>query len=233
MNESVKKTQSRIKKSFEKGFMYHHLALIRSEKFLRNHDSKRLPMFVLYVDLVGSTKMSSELDPEIFTTLIRIFSQEMSYVIEQYGGYVLKFVGDAVLGYFFSYSYSKMSNKVIECAKKMQKIVDGAINPILTQKTFPQLQIKISIDFGECSIVRYGSDENRSHIDLIGLTLNLAAKMQHITKPNHITIGEFVYNQLNSKNKTLFQKVKTDSKSWKYHELKKMKPYFVYVDKNH
>lgn len=230
MNQIIKKSQTRIKNSLERGFLYHHLALKRSERFLRKHDSKRLPMFVLYVDLVGSTQMSSELDPEIFNTLIRIFSQEMAYVIEQYDGYVLKFVGDAVLGYFFSAAENKTANRVIDCAKTMHKVVDHAINPILEKKSFPKLNIKISIDFGECSIVRYGSDKNQAHVDLIGLTLNLAAKMQQITKPGHTSIGEYVYTKLTSKNKILFQRAKTDSKSWKYHELKKLKPYFVYVD---
>jgi len=230
VNQIIKKSKTRIKNSLEKGFLYHHLALKRSEKFLRKHDSERLPMFVLYVDLVGSTQMSSELDPEIFNTLIRIFSQEMAYVIEQYDGYVLKFVGDAVLGYFFSTTQNKMANRVVDCAKTMHKVIDHAINPILEQKSFPKLNVKISIDFGNCSIVRYGSNKNQAHIDLIGLTLNLAAKMQQITKPGHTSIGEYVYTKLISKNKTSFQQAKTDSKSWKYHELKKLKPYFVYVN---
>jgi class 3 adenylate cyclase len=43
---------------------------------------------------------------------------------------------------------------------------------------------KVTIDYGDCSVVRYGADKQRAHVDLIGLTLNLAAKMQSITKPN-------------------------------------------------
>ena len=227
MTLTVKSSHDRITKSIEQGFMYHHLALARSEKFLRKHDSKRLPMFVLYVDLVSSTKMSSELEPEIFNTLIRIFSQEMSYVIEQHDGYVLKFVGDAVLSYFLP--SSKMPDKIITCAKTMHKIIEHAINPILEKKHYPKLEIKISMDFGDCSVVRYGSDKIKSHIDLIGLTLNLAAKMQQITKPGSITIGEYVYEKLNSKNKTLFNKIKTEPKSWKFHGLKDSNQYFVYA----
>lgn len=232
MSKMIKKSQSRIRKSLEKGFLYHHLAIARSEKFLRKHDFERLPMFVLYVDLVGSTKMSSELDPETFSTLIRVFSQEMSYVIEEFDGYVLKFVGDAVLGYFSTTDKKITANKIITCAKTMQKIIQDAINPVLNEKSYPELRIKVTVDFGQCSIIRYGSDKNRSHIDLIGLTLNLAAKMQHMTKPNYITIGQYVYEKLNSQNKSFFEKAKTDSKSWTYHELKTSKPYGVYVLKN-
>ena len=226
MTMTIKKSHDRIQKSLDKGFMYHHLALARSEKFLRKHDSERLPMFVLYVDLVSSTKMSSELDPEIFNTLIRIFSQEMSYVIEQHSGYVLKFVGDAVLAYFLP--SGKMPDKIITCAKTMRKIIEYAINPILEKKSYPKLEIKISVDFGNCSVVRYGSDKLKSHIDLIGLTLNLAAKMQQITKPGHITIGGYVYEKLNSRNKVFFDKVKSYPKFWKYHGLDP-NPYSVYT----
>jgi class 3 adenylate cyclase len=132
MDDIIKESQFRIKKSLDKGFTYHHFAIARSDKFLRKHDSQRLPMFVVYVDLVGSTKMSSELDPEIFNTIIRIFSQEMAYVIEHFDGYVLKFVGDAVLGYFLaSEKVALVANKTIMCAKTMQLVIKNAINPLL------------------------------------------------------------------------------------------------------
>jgi len=231
INNLLKKSQSRIKKSIEKGSTYHHLAMARSDKFLRKHDSERLPMFVLYVDLVGSTKMSSELDPEIFTTIIRTFSQEMAFVIEQFDGYVLKFVGDAVLGYFLADNASVMANHVITCAKTMNHIIKNAINPVFVEASIQKLRIKTTVDFGDCSIVRYGSDKHKAHIDLIGLTLNLAAKMQQTTKPDQIIIGENVYEKLNSKNKAEFFKVRTDAKSWKYHEFGNQKSYFIYANK--
>lgn len=233
MNKIIRESQSRIKKSLDQGFLYHHLAIARSEKFLRRYDSQRLPMFVLYVDLVGSTKMSSELEPQIFNIIIRTFSQEMAFVIEEFDGYVLKFVGDAVLGYFYTKQKTcSMANKVFKCAKTMNQVIKNAINPILKERSYQELEIKTTVDFGECSIVRYGSDKHASHIDLIGLTLNLAAKMQQITKPSHISIGEHVYEKLSSSNKAFFEKAKTDSKSWRYHGLKESRPYFIYVDKN-
>lgn len=229
MNEVIRKSQSRIKKSLEQGFLYHHLIIAHSEKFLRKHDSQRLPMFVLYVDLVGSTKMSSELEPDVFNLIIRTFSQEMALVIEEYNGYVLKFVGDAVIGYFLAeHKADVISNRVVKCAETMNHVIEKAINPILKEKSYPELMIKTTIDFGECSVVRYGSDKHAAHIDLIGLTLNLAAKMQQFTKPGQITIGEYVYNRINLKNKTSFSKIRTDSKSWKYHELGASKSYSIY-----
>ena len=133
------------------------LALSRSNKFLRKHDSERLPMFVLYTDLVGSTKMRGDLSPDSLNVVIRIFSQEMSYVVEAFGGYVLKFVGDAVLAYFVDAEKSqKTANHVIECARTMHHVMDEVLNPALESGKFPKLQIKVTVDFGDCSIVRYG-----------------------------------------------------------------------------
>ena len=233
MNEIVKKSRLRIKKSLNKGFVYHHLAIARSDKFLRKHDSERIPMFVLYVDLVDSTKMSSELEPEVFNTIIRTFSQEMAFVIEQFDGYVLKFVGDAVLGYFVGSNHSSsVAKNAVQCAIKMHQVIKNAINPVLEYGVYPELKVKTTIDFGECSVVRYGSDKHRSHIDLIGLTLNLAAKMQQMANPDDILIGEYVFKKLNSKDKAIFVRVKTNSKSWKYHERGIHKPYSVYVRKS-
>ncbi|MFQ5440307.1 MAG: adenylate/guanylate cyclase domain-containing protein [Nitrosopumilaceae archaeon] len=205
------------------------MAIERSKKFLRNHDSERLSMFVMYVDLVGSTTMSSNIDPQIFNIIIRSFSQEMSYVIEQFDGYVLKFVGDAVLGYFIVDKNSKKTaNNVVDCANAITQVIDKAINPIFKIKGIPNLKVKISSDFGKCSVVRYGSDKRRSHIDLIGLTLNLAAKMQSMAKPNQILIGEYVFTKLSPSLKKLFKKTKTNPNEWKYHELDHTNPYSVY-----
>ncbi len=231
MNLSIHSSKKRVKKALNEDFEYHHLALSRSNKFLRKHDSERLPMFVLYVDLVGSTKMSVDLNPETLNVIIRTFSQEMSYVIEDFGGYVLKFVGDAVLAYFYDKKdISQRADGVIECAKTMQQIIDKAINPILEEDGFPKIQIKVTIDFGDCSIVRYGADKYRSHVDLIGLTLNLAAKMQNYTKPNQIIIGKSVFIKLELKTKKLFKKKHTDSTGWIFHQLKTKTPYSIYYN---
>ena len=227
----IKNSRQRTKESIEGDFEYHHLAILRSRKFLRKHDSKRLPFFVMFVDLVGSTKMSSKLDPQIFNTVIRCFSQEMAYVIEQFDGYALKYVGDAVLAYFFADKNSnRIANNVVECAKAMNQVIEKAINPIFKEEGIPNIQVKVSVDFGKCSVVRYGADKHRSHIDLIGWTLNLAAKMQSIAKPNQILIGKYVFTNLNPKLKTLFKKAKTNPKEWKYHELGRTSAYSVYTN---
>jgi adenylate cyclase len=84
---TVKESQKRIKKALVEGFEYHHLAIAKSDHFLRKHTSQRLIFAVMYVDLVGSTKMSTELPPDFLSKIVTVFSQEASYIIERFGGF--------------------------------------------------------------------------------------------------------------------------------------------------
>jgi len=225
----IKQCRKRITHSLEKEFEYHHLAIARSNKFLRKHDSKKMNMFVLFVDLGASTKMSSELSPDVLTKIIRLFSEEMAYIVEYYGGFVLKYVGDAVIGYFPIRRMDTTAKNPILCAQAMMSTIESAINPILQKSSYPILQIKITIDFGKNNIVRYGSDKQKSHIDIIGLSINLAAKMQSLGKPNQLVIGNKVFLKLPHRLKVYFKKIKVSSKVWSYHDFTSMTPYPVFL----
>jgi adenylate cyclase len=83
----IKETQSRIENSLENGFEYDHSVWVdESADFLRKRITSKLQMIVLYIDLVGSTKMILELPEEKIATIISSFSQEMGYVIRQHDG---------------------------------------------------------------------------------------------------------------------------------------------------
>src|SRR5579885_496677 len=131
----VNKSKKRLESLFKEEFEYHHLAVHRSNAFLRRHSDKKIEMFVLFVDLGKSTIMSSDLTQEDFAKIIRMFSQEMAYVIEHYGGLVLKFVGDAVIGYFPSDGKSnKTATKVACCAYAMNHVISDSVNPLLEKE---------------------------------------------------------------------------------------------------
>jgi adenylate cyclase len=224
----IQKCQKRITHSLDRDFEYHHLAITRSNKFLRSHDSEKMKMFVLFVDLGGSTRMSSELSPNALAKIIRLFSQEMAYIVEYYDGFVLKYVGDAVIGYFPAKPVLTTAKNTIFCAQAMMSVIKSVINPILQKADYPQLQIKITIDFGNNNIVRYGSNKQKSHIDIIGLSVNLAAKMHSLGKPNQLVIGSQVFLKLPRQIKIGFRKIRASSKVWPYHDFTSRQPYPVF-----
>jgi len=194
----IKNVQDRVNNALEKGYQYTRV-IDSSEKFLRKNVFEQIDMAVLYVDIVGSTKMSMTLPPNKLSIMISSFSQEMSYVIEQFGGYVLKFVGDAVIGYFIENETNQIPAvyNAIGCADSMIKVVKQGINPILAKKIgLSEISIKIGIDFGKNVVVRYGADEKQAYVDLLGPTMNVASKIQNLAKPDQIIVGQDIYDKL-------------------------------------
>ena len=134
-----------------------------------------------------------------------------------YGGLVLKFVGDAVIGYFMTdkKSYGN-TDRIIECIKLILLVISRGINPILKGQGYPEIKVKMGLDCGIGSIILYSGDRKKAHIDIIGLCLNLAAKMQNFANPNQLVIGNNVYTKLSSQEKKHFKKLKFDTRKWDY-----------------
>ena len=107
------------------------------------------------------------------------------------------------------------SSNVVSCAMHLIIIQQG-LNPILNQYDYPELQVRIGIDFGEIGVSQYGVDIDeldgkavftRPHIDMIGSTISVAVKMTSTAKPDHIVIGEKLYNKLKKKQKEIFKEI--------------------------
>lgn len=212
----ILETQKRVWGALKKGYEYSGL-IDESDKFLRKHVLSKLDMVVLYVDLVGSTTMTLEMPAEKIAIIISSFSQEMAAVIRQHHGYVLKFVGDAVIGYFTAEGNTLLAaDNAVNCAKSMISIIQKGINPILNQYDYPDLMVKVGVDFGQNIVVRYGADIEHSHVDLMGPAMNIAAKIQNMAKPNQILIGNDVFQRIHPSVQNDFVKIVWNKDEWRY-----------------
>lgn len=212
--ELIQNSITRLRKSIKQEFQYSQLNNATSNKHLREYVSKRIPLYVIFVDLVGSTKMSQKIPPSQLEDVIRSFSQELTIIIENYNGHILKFVGDAIVAYFIPKNNSKKTaNDVIKCAQTIVDVAKISTNPILNENHLPSLHLHMGVDFGSCSILLYGTDKKKSHIDIIGNTINMAAKIQAVAGVDEIVIGKNVYTKL--RDQRYWRKI-TDENVWKY-----------------
>lgn len=212
----ILETQKRVWGALKKGYEYSGV-INDSDKFLRKNVFSKLDMAVLYVDLVGSTTMTLEMPEEKIAIIVSSFSQEMAAVIRQHQGYVLKFVGDAVIGYFIGENNSLLAaDNAVDCAKSMLTVIQKGINPILNQYDYPDLMVKIGVDYGQNIVVRYGADIENSHVDLMGPAMNIASKIQNMAKPNQILIGNDVYQRLHPNSKKEFTQIVWKNNEWRY-----------------
>lgn len=224
----VSLTQDRLWRALKRRFQYDS-SVKPGQEYLLNHVSSKTPLVILYADLVGSTNMSMTLPIDKLVTIIRAFTYEMSSVVYHHEGYVLKYVGDAIIA-FFPASYNKLlaCDKAVQCARSMITVIKNGINPILNQYDYPELNVKIGIDEGENVIVQYGEDKS-SLIDILGYCMSIASKITSLTPPNRISIGEDVYKMLHPGLKSKFKEVKFNLEEWKYTERHTGQLYKVYT----
>jgi adenylate cyclase len=224
----VSQTQDRMWKALEGQYRYDS-SLKDSQDFLFNYVNSKVSLVIMYADLVGSTNMSMTLPVDKMVTIIRAFTYEMTSTVRSYGGYVLKYVGDAIIAFFPS-GYNKLlaCDRAVQCANSMITVIKNGINPILNQYDYPELSVKIGIDEGENVIVQYGHDKS-SLIDILGYSMSITAKITSLTNPNKITIGEDVYDILHPEIKSKFVKAKLDISNWKYTDRETGELYKLYT----
>lgn len=221
--------QDRLWKALEERYQYNS-SVNRGQEFLLNHVNSKLELVIMYIDLVGSTKMSMTLPVEQLVTIMRAFSHEISSVVESYNGYVLKYVGDAIIS-FFPCGFNKylISDKSVQCAKSMINVIKNGINPILTKHEYLELSVKIGIDEGEDVVVQYGYDKS-SLIDILGYSMNVAAKITSLTAANKISVGNSVYKLLHPTIQSKFNFLSIDQ-GWKYVDRETGELYKVFTMK--
>ncbi|MGB9169030.1 MAG: adenylate/guanylate cyclase domain-containing protein, partial [Nitrososphaeraceae archaeon] len=127
---------------------------------------------VVFIDLVDSTKNTITMDKlEHIRIYYSKFMNSISEIVKNYGGKVIKNIGDCLLLYFPKTSDNKNEEafrEVIECGLK---ILDSryAVNQELSKQHLPPFSYKISMDFGVLDLALVG---DYSQIDLFGSTVN-------------------------------------------------------------
>jgi adenylate cyclase len=156
VESAIKDTQKRIWSELKVEPKF-SIPLENTQELLEKFANTHIVLVILYVDLVSSTKLSMDLPLKILAPIIQAFTQEMSLIVDAYGGYVFKYVGDAVLAFFFTEKdnlYLPCSNAV-NCGYSMVKIINEGMNPILEENGYPELGIRVGIDVGENAVVQY------------------------------------------------------------------------------
>jgi class 3 adenylate cyclase len=212
LDKAIKLAQERVWKALKVESRF-DLSGEETDEVLAKLVKSKVMLVILHIDLVGSTRMSSTLPADRLAAIIQAFTQEMSLTIAAYGGYVLKYVGDAILAFFLANNdrYLPCVNAV-NCARSMIKVVREGINPILNQYDYPEMNVRVGIDLGENVVVQYGWDTfkvdgkklQRPHYDILGYTINITTKMTALARPDQIVIGQMVYDVLDDRQKSTF-----------------------------
>ena len=137
---------------------------------VKKGDAKSLDMAVLFTDIRGFTSLSETVGTSETFAFLNRYLEIMEPIIESNGGFIDKFIGDAIMALFIE------PEKAVEAAIAMMEATKEQILPDGTR-----LKTGIGIHFGELILGTVGS-ENRLETTVIGDTVNLASRIESLTK---------------------------------------------------
>jgi class 3 adenylate cyclase/predicted ATPase len=147
-------------------------------------DAERRQLTVMFCDLVGSTSLSSRLDPEDLREVITAYHRTVTEVVAGLDGFVAKYMGDGVLVYF---GYPRAHE---DDAERAVRAGLGAIDAVgRLEVKAARLQARVGIATGLVvvgDLIGEGSAQEQS---VVGETPNLAARLQAIAAPASLVIS--------------------------------------------
>lgn len=148
---------------------------------------------VVFIDICGFTSLSEVLPPaEVVGMLNTYFDQMVKEVIAQ-GGYIDKFMGDAVMAVFRGEYHL---DRAVDAALAVRTVVQANQHTLPNGKPY-QPQVSIGINTGEMVSGNIGSASlKRLDYTVIGDNVNVSQRLQSVAQPGQIIITEATYQHL-------------------------------------
>jgi predicted ATPase/class 3 adenylate cyclase len=152
----------------------------------REHVAERRQVTVMFCDLVGSTTLAEQMDPEEFREVIASYQSAASVAIREFDGYIARYMGDGLLVYFgYPQAHEDDAERAIRAGLKVVRNVGALELPGIHQ-----VQVRVGISTGLViagDIVGEGASEERA---VLGETPNLASRLQGLAQPDTVVVSE-------------------------------------------
>ena len=140
--------------------------------------AERRPITVMFCDLVGSTSLAAKLDAEDWRNLVNAYLDEASEAVTDFGGHVLKKLGDGLMALFgYPHAQENDAERAVRAALAIQRAL-VEINARNASKGVPELSARIGLDSGQVVVDATG--------EVFGDAPNIAARVQGAAGPGSI-----------------------------------------------
>jgi class 3 adenylate cyclase len=149
-------------------------------------DAERRQLTVMFCDLVGSTQLSAQLDPEDLQRLLRSYHEAVAAAVAPYAGHMAQLLGDGCLVYFgYPRAHEDDAQRALHAALSVLNAV-AALKP----RSAIELQTRIGIATGLVVVGEIGSGTAAVEQTASGETPNLAARLQAHAAPGEIVLSD-------------------------------------------
>ena len=158
-------------------------------------EAERRQLTVLFCDLVDSTTLSRQLDPEDLRAVVRAYQETCAKVIARFEGHIAQYLGDGLLVYFgYPLAHEDDAQRAVRVGLGIVEAM-GPLNIRLTQERGVQLAVRVGIHTGLVVVGEVGGSTRQEQLAL-GETPNLAARLQGIAMPDTLVISAATFQLL-------------------------------------
>ena len=155
----------------------------------RSADAERRQLTVLFCDLVDSTRLASQLDPEDLREVVLAYQATCVEVLQRFDGYIAQYLGDGLLVYFgYPQAHEDDAQRAVRTGLGILDILE-TLNTRLAHDKGMRLVVRIGIHTGPVVVGPMGSGGHHEQLAL-GETPNLAARLQSLAAPNTVAISD-------------------------------------------
>ena len=143
---------------------------------------------MLFCDLVGSTQLSGQLDPEDLRAVVRAYQEAAAEVIERYEGHIAQYLGDGLLVYFgYPTAHEDDARRAVHTGLGIVQAI-ATLNSRLAAQDGVQLAVRLGIHTGPVVVGVMGGGGRHEHLAL-GETPNIAARLQNLAPANAVVLS--------------------------------------------
>ena len=151
-------------------------------------EAERRQLTVLFCDLVDSTPLASQLDPEDLREVVRAYQDACAKVIARFEGHIAQYLGDGLLVYFgYPLAHEDDAQRAVRAGLGMVEAL-GQLNTRLMRERGVSLAVRLGCHTGLVVVGEVGGGTRQEQLAL-GETPNLAARLQGIAAPNTLVIS--------------------------------------------
>ena len=164
-------------------------------------EAYRKKLTVFFSDIKGFTDLTDRLEPEVLSSLLNNYLNEMSNIALKHGGTIDKFIGDAILIFFGdpeTQGEKKDARACVLMALEMRERMKYLRRIWVDQGISKPLEIRIGINTGYCNVGNFGS-EDRLDYTIVGGEVNLASRLESNAEVGQILISHETYSMVKEK----------------------------------
>jgi class 3 adenylate cyclase/predicted ATPase len=151
-------------------------------------EAERRQLTVLFCDLVDSTVLASQLDPEDWREVVRAYQETCTKVIARYEGHIAQYLGDGLLVYFgYPQAHEDDAQRAVRTGLGILEAMD-TLNARLKRDQGLRLAVRVGIHTGLVVVGEMGGSSRHEPLAL-GDTPNVAARLQGLAAPDTVVIS--------------------------------------------